>query len=130
MKILIFENEKTEIENAFKVFNIKYYENKIDIEYYANSQDFEDISNIDKYKLIILDIDLSIKSEKDGFGILNDIRKHNKELLSKVIVLTGSTQVRKKLDDNGFKFIPILQKPIDYKEIYQGTKDFYLKLIV
>ena len=124
MKILIFENEKVEVENAFKIFNLRYYNNEIEITYYPTSQDLGEISNIAEYNLVILDIDLSVKSNKDGFGILEDIKNYDEELLKRILVLTGSTQVRKKLDDKNFKFIPMLQKPIDYKEIYLNTKDF------
>ncbi|AXX86368.1 hypothetical protein AMRN_0601 [Malaciobacter marinus] len=124
MKILVFENEISEVENSFKIFNLKYYNNELEIKYYTNSQDFGDITNVDDYKLIIIDIDLSVKSAKDGFGIIDDIKEYKPEVLRRTIIITGSSQVRKKLDEKSYNFIPILQKPINYKEIFNGTKKF------
>jgi len=122
MNILIFENEIVEVENAFKMLNILYYKSKLVYRYETSSQDVK-VEEYKTFDLIFIDIDLSVKSEKDGFGILNDIKKHNTEILKKVVVLTGSNLMRKKLDSDGYKDVPLIQKPVDYKDINKLMKE-------
>lgn len=121
-KVLIFENQKHDIENTLKYINLVYYEKKLEFTYYVASQELKNISDLEKYDLIIIDIDLALKSEKDGIGIINEINEECREQLSKVFVLTGSPDIREKLDENNFKDIPISLKPTNAIELYQEMK--------
>ncbi len=127
MNVLIFENEKAEIENSFNMMNARYFNSELKFTYYPTYQELGDMSNLNSYKLIIIDIDLSTKSEKDGFGILSAIKEYDGEIFNKILILTGSSQVRNKLDNMGYENIPLLQKPIDFVETHNAVKDFLNK---
>lgn len=125
MEILILENERKLIENSFKAINLLYFGSQLNIHYAQTSQELGAIENIKKYKLIIVDIDLSINSKKDGITIIKDIAQQNTKDLEKVFVLTGSTKVKEKLKSLGFHNIPVLNKPINITEV----KDLMLKIL-
>lgn len=125
MEILILENQRKLIENAFKAINLLYFNNQLKINYAQTSQELGAIENIEKYKLIIIDIDLSINSKKDGIAIIKDISQYNEEELKKVFVLTGSTKVKDNLKILGFQNIPVLTKPINMEEV----KNLMLKIL-
>ncbi|ADR34082.1 response regulator receiver protein [Sulfuricurvum kujiense DSM 16994] len=121
-KILIFENEYADHEPAFKAINLLSFDNQLQITQYNTSQELTNISNIDAYDAIIIDIDLSLKSHKDGFGIIQDIDTFNKDVLKKVMVLTGSSKVEEKLIEQGYD-IRVAIKPIDIDQIADMLKD-------
>jgi len=116
-KILIFENEYADLEPTFKAINLLEFNNTLDITQYNTSQELGEISNVDMYDAIMIDIDLSLKSNKDGFGIIQDIAAYNPKTLKKVLVLTGSSRIKEKLTELGFQSIKVLSKPLDMDQI-------------
>lgn len=121
-KILIFENQITMIENTFNAINLLTFGGSLDIKYATTSQEIGPIDNVNNYDLIIIDIDLSTQSHKDGFGIIEDIKAYNPTILSKVFVLTGSTKVEEKLISLGYSAIPVIKKPTDIDEITEAIQ--------
>lgn len=124
-KVLIFENEYSDLEPTFKAINLLDFDNKLTITQFNTSQELEDIKNIDIYDAIIIDIDLSLKSHKDGFGIIQEIATYNPKILKKVFILTGSSRIKEKLNELGYKSLKIVSKPVDMDQI---TK--YLKYLI
>ncbi len=122
MKVLIFENEVYLIENTFKTINLLYFGNTLEIRYARTSQEIYPVVNISDYDIIIVDIDLSSKSHKDGIAIIQDINNFDVSLLSKTFVLTGSTKVKDRLISLGFNSITVINKPSNYNEIYKAMK--------
>ncbi len=118
MKVLIFENEVYLIENTFKTINLLYYDDSLDITYAMTSQEVYPIQNLANYDLIIVDIDLSSRSKKDGIAILQDIKDFNADLLNRAFVLTGSTKIKDKLISLGLETVKVINKPSNYEEIY------------
>ena len=121
-KVLIFENEILMVENTFKSINLLDFEEKLEIQYMQTSQELKNINKIADYDLVIIDIDLSNKSDKDGIGIIQDIKRENEKMLEKIFVLTGSTKVKNTLNNLGFTNIPILKKPTNLDEISKEMK--------
>lgn len=116
-KILIFENQIYMIENTFKTINLLNFNEELEIKYLQTYQEMENIKILKEYDLIIIDIDLSVNSKKDGIGIIKEINLYDSNILKKVFVLTGSTKVRQKLDSLDFRDIPVVKKPTDIDEI-------------
>ncbi|HLP64258.1 hypothetical protein [Flavobacterium sp.] len=108
MKILIFENEISGIKDAFNDVNMLDFNNKLDIKYVEKSQNFTDFKNVSQYNVVFVDIELSSNSDKDGYGVIDDLLKNN---YKKIIVLTGN-MVKENLKNKGLDFIDILTKPI------------------
>lgn len=121
-KVLIFENEVYIIENTFKTINLLSFDEELEIEYLKTSQEIGNISNIENYELVIIDIDLSVNSKKDGIGIIKEISTYNSSLLKKVIVLTGHSKVSDKLKSLSFDKIPVLKKPPNIDELTTEMK--------
>ena len=121
-KVLIFENEILMVENTFKSINLLDFEEELEIQYMQTSQELKNINEITDYDLVIIDIDLSNKSDKDGIGIIQDIKRENEKMLEKIFVLTGSTKVKNTLNNLGFTNIPILKKPTNLDEISKEMK--------
>ncbi len=115
--ILIYENQKYHIENTFKFINIVDYSGLLNITYYATSQELSSLDELRQYKLIVVDIDLSAKSEKDGIAIIREIKDFDPLMLSKIFIITGSTRISHKMADLGLKDIPIVKKPANRDEI-------------
>lgn len=114
MKILIFENQVHEAVEAFTSVNVLDFDSKLEFEWIKKSQDFKNWNELNTYNLIFVDIDLSTKSLKDGFGVIDDlINKHN---YKNIIVMTGH-DVEYKLNELGLNYLKILKKPIILKDL-------------
>src|SRR5690242_16566314 len=113
MKIAVFENEYTQIESAFKAVNLLYFNNNLTIDTFPTSQSLKPFEDIQNYELVIVDIDLSTKSEMDGFELISKINMLFKT--PKIIILTGHSKVNEKLKEKNLPSYPIVQKPIDFK---------------
>lgn len=120
--ILIFENQKFEIENTFNFINLVKFDSHLNFKYLATSQELNNIAELSNYGLIIIDIDLSLKSEKDGYGILKDIKNFDENILKKVFVLTGSTKVKEYLKNNDLSNIEVVTKPVEIDELTKVMK--------
>lgn len=122
MKILVIEDQSELIKNKFDTINLLEYDDKLNIEYAHTSQEAGKANVISKYDLIIIDIDLSENSKKDGIAIIKDLEVYNKDSINKVVVLTGSTLVQDSLNDKGFSTIPVLKKPMSMEEMIKLMK--------
>lgn len=123
MKISVFENEFNAIRTSFDAFNLLYFNNELEFDVFPSSQDFGDLNNLCNYKIVIIDIDLSIKSKLDGFQLLDEILKLNLPEL-KVIILTGHIAINEKLKELNFPNYPVISKPINLTTI-KNAFDFY-----
>lgn len=122
--ILVVEDKFKDLEVSFQMMNTMYYDEEMVIDVKSKYQDIGNLAILDSYDVIIIDIDLGTRSSKDGFVLLNEIGKYNGELFLKVLVMTGSDLIRKKLDDFGYEKIPLLLKPISYQELYSAVSCF------
>lgn len=121
--VLIFENQKYDIENRFKFINLTKFNNKLNFTYYQNSQELKEYNELYNYHLIIVDLDLSLKSEKDGYAIIRDIKNFSEKVFSKVFILTGSNEANQKLKEYDLENVPVLKKPIDIPTIVNKMKE-------
>jgi DNA-binding response OmpR family regulator len=119
MNILIFENEKVEVEGAFEAVNIEYYDSILKFKYFASSQAIGDINNVKDYALVIIDLSLSVKSELDGYHLIKEILKVDGH--PNLIILTGAleTTVNQRIDELGLPYLPIIKKPVDIDDIFK-----------
>lgn len=116
MRIAVFENEWTNVEAAFLASNIIHFNDQLTFEIFVSSQEFGDFNKIVEYKLVLVDLDLSIKSEMDGFGIIRQLK--NIVNCPPIVILTGSSSVREKLDKFGLGTFHIIVKPVDIDDVY------------
>ena len=116
MKILIFENEYTYIENAFNYVNVKYFNGSLDITVFPRSQDLTPFRTIENYDHVFIDISLSKNSHLDGFGILKKIKDENL-VVKKITILTGNNNIEKKLVELNLERFPIITKPITFTSL-------------
>lgn len=117
IKIAIFENEYAEIEGVFEYLNDFIYDGKLLIDVFPNSQSMKDLKLLDAYDMIIIDIDLSGKSELDGYGLLKKMEKEKLSYMSKTIIISGHDIATSVEGIPNFKNIPILHKAIDFYEV-------------
>lgn len=120
MKILVFENEIPAVQEAFNDVNILDFNNSLIVEYIDKSQNFSDIKLAKNFDLIFVDIDLSLSSVKDGYGIIEDLKKID---YNNIIVLTGN-MVKEELESRGWNDIKILSKPIFLDELTNVINEF------
>lgn len=121
MKILVFENEIPKIKDAFSDVNELDFNGDLSVKYIDKSQNFGDYKDTKLYDLIFVDIDLSHTSEKDGYGVIEDILKFGN---NNIVVLTGN-MVEEEMKKRGLSEIKILSKPIfldDLKNIINSFR--------
>lgn len=118
MKIAIFENEYESVKGAFETANLLNFNNKLEIENFQSSQK-ADLSKLDEYTAIFIDIDLSSKSDLDGFALIQKIAGIDEKLMKKIIILTGNNKIEEALNSRNIKggLIQIIIKPTNYEEI-------------
>lgn len=116
MKILIFENEFSYVENAFNYVNVRYFDGKLQFVNYSKSQDLSPFREIEEFDHVFIDISLAKKSELDGFGILQKIKDKNLKV-KKITVMTGNNNIEKKLDELGFGMYTVIIKPITFTRL-------------
>lgn len=125
-KILVFENEITEVNTAFDAVNYLNFQGNLHFDYFTSSQDFKPFSDIVNYDLILIDIVLAQKSEKDGFGIIHEIISKYPDLIKKSIILTGDSKINEKLIERQLPILDIIEKPIGIEQV----KKIFLKYIL
>ncbi len=118
MKIAIFENEYDSVKGAFDTANLMEFNNELKFESFTSSQN-ANFSKIKNYSVIFVDIDLSQKSDLDGFGVIQKIRSINDYYTKRIVILTGNNKIKSTMmERNVFdKRIQIIIKPTDYEEI-------------
>lgn len=121
-KIVIFENEFVEVEAAFSATNFFFYNNELEFKVYPSSQEAGDLNKLSAFDLIVVDLDLSLRSSMDGYAIIAFLLKNN--VNDKIAILSGSAKesIREKLKNKGLPDIPIITKPVDFEDIYNKFK--------
>jgi CheY-like chemotaxis protein len=122
MKILIFENEYTYIENAFNYVNIKDFNGNLNITVLPRSQDLAPFRDIELYDHVFIDISLSKNSVLDGFGILKKIKDENLNVKN-ITILTGNNNIEKRLSELGLDKYNILTKPVTFSLLKKSLTD-------
>lgn len=118
MKIAIFENEYDSVRGSFETSNLLNFDNSLIFDVFPSSQN-ADLTKLDEYSAIFIDIDLSANSELDGFSLIQKIRKLNEDYSSKIIILTGNNKIKEIMKSRNIitNLIQILIKPTNYQEI-------------
>lgn len=111
-KIAVFENEIAMVEGAYKAFNILYHNEAIKIDYFASSQEGEPFSSLAEYSAIVVDIDLSLRSNLDGINLIKQLLPHIEH--ERIFIMTGLSDVEDKLTANGIPKLKIIPKPITF----------------
>ena len=118
INVSIFENEYISVKGAFEAANFIRFNKELSIKQYPSSQS-ANLKNITSDDVIFVDIDLSQKSDLDGFGLISKLIEHDPDSLKKVIILTGNNKIKESLEEQGIS-IPlhrIVIKPTDYEII-------------
>lgn len=123
MKIAIFENEYDSVKGAFETSNLLDFDGNLIFDVFPSSQK-ADFSKLNEYTAIFIDIDLSSKSELDGFALIQKIKSINVGLVPKVIILTGNNRIEENLEERNLSNpeIQIIIKPTNYEEITKAIK--------
>lgn len=122
MKIAIFENEYGSVKGAFESANFFYFEGKLTFENFASSQK-ANLASMSNYAVIFVDIDLSSKSELDGFSLIEKIVEINSDLVSRIVILTGNNRIKEIMPKNSiFDNIEIHFKPTDFDRIAKSLQ--------
>jgi DNA-binding LytR/AlgR family response regulator len=118
MKIAVFENEYESVRGAFEASNLLDFSNNLKIDVYPSSQSAQ-LNEISDYSVIFIDIDLSAKSQLDGFALIQKILSLNDTLKSKIVILTGNNRIEEILKERGIysSQIRIIIKPTNYLTI-------------
>ena len=123
MKIAVFENEYQSVSGAFNAANLLNFDNGLEISVFPSSQSaiLKDIIN---YEVIFIDIDLSSKSDLDGYSLIQELKKFDKNINRKIAILTGNNKISeslnlRKIDSND---LLIIIKPTDFVEITENIK--------
>lgn len=120
MKLLIYEDEFEGIKTNFDAINLLYFDSTLEYKNVKLSQHFEIGEALDAYDLVLVDIDLSDDSKKDGIAVINEIREY--DTTKPIIIITGSSNIEdsiNKFDQN----IPMVIKPLKFEEVYTTMKD-------
>ncbi len=123
MKIAIFENETSMVEGAFDALNLAFFGNRIMYKYFINSQDAKPYESLKEFDLIFIDIQLTAKSELDGFNLIATLLPIVGE--KKMAIITGFSKNEGILAELGLPNIPIIIKPVDFKKIQFFLESYF-----
>ncbi len=123
MKIAVFENEYQSVSGAFNAANLLNFNNELEISVFTSSQS-SIIKEIISYDVIFVDIDLSSKSEMDGYSLIQELKKNDNNINYKIAILTGNNKIieslkLRKIDSAN---LSIIVKPTDFVEITEIIK--------
>lgn len=123
MKIAIFENEYASVNGAFETANLLYFNDSLDITVYPSSQS-ANLSRINQFRVIFIDIDLSSKSDLDGFSLIDNLYTADNTIIEKIVILTGNNKIKEALINRSIdpELIKIIIKPTNYEEINESIK--------
>lgn len=127
MKVAIFENEFIFVEASFKAFNTIYCNNKLQYTVFVSSQSFGDLANLENYDMMIVDIDLSIMSQMDGYQLIETVEQSQIKKPS-IIILTGHKAVNEQLKSRGLASYPIIAKPVNLTKIKEAFDHYKIDL--
>lgn len=123
MRVAVFENEYESVRGAFETSNLVDFNNTISIDVFVSSQS-ADLSRLSDYDVIFVDIDLSAKSQLDGFALIQRIRSNDQNMTSRIVILTGNNKIEEILKDRGI-YSPSIQiaiKPTNFVTITSAIK--------
>ena len=123
MKIAIFENERAMIEGAFEAMNLVFRNNSIEYKYFSNSQDALPYASLEEFDIIFVDIQLTPKSELDGFNLIKMLIPIVGQ--KKLAIITGFAKNEEILRDLGLPEIPIITKPVDYLSLHDFVNKYF-----
>jgi CheY-like chemotaxis protein len=118
MKIAVFENEYQSVSGAFNTANLMTFGNAMEIEVFPSSQSAS-LGKIISYDVIFIDIDLSSKSDLDGYSLIQQLQQLDNNINTKIVILTGNNKIKESLTTRKIDSIDIsiIVKPTDYEEI-------------
>lgn len=118
MRIAIFENEYQSVSGAFSAANLLNFENALNIQVFPSSQSAT-LTEIVGFDVIFIDIDLSSKSDLDGYSLIQQLQKLDNNINKKIVILTGNNKIIESLNLRKINstYISIIIKPTDYDEI-------------
>lgn len=118
MKILTIENEFASIQPVFNAIECLVFKEPLDMKQCDKSQDIP-WDSLNTFDAIFVDISLATKSNLDGYGILEKIKKEYPSLLPKVAIITGNDKISEMLKERSLDDcnVRIFEKPLRYKDI-------------
>ena len=118
MKILTIENEFASIQPVFNAIECLVFKENLDMKQCDKSQDIP-WDSLNTFDAIFVDISLATKSNLDGYGILEKIKKEYPSLLPKVAIITGNDKISEMLKERSLDDcdVRIFEKPLRYKDI-------------
>ncbi len=112
-KVFFFEDQYDNIRSAVDWANRKDFGNSLIIEHVVKTDDKFDYANIvNNYDVIFVDIELANRSIDDGIGVIKKLLAVSDLARRKIIVISGHSEVKDLLCDEGLSKIPVLGKPI------------------
>lgn len=118
MNIAVFENEYQSVSGAFNAASLLNFDNALNIQVFPSSQSAT-LTEITGYDVIFIDIDLSSKSDLDGYSLIQQLQKLEHKINNKIVILTGNNKIIESLNLRKINStnISIIIKPTDYEEI-------------
>lgn len=118
MNIAVFENEYQSVSGAFNAASLLNFDNALNIQVFPSSQSAT-LTEITGYDVIFIDIDLSSKSDLDGYSLIQQLQKLEDKINNKIVILTGNNKIIESLNLRKINStnISIIIKPTDYEEI-------------
>ena len=118
MNIAVFENEYQSVSGAFNAASLLNFNNALNIQVFPSSQSAT-LTEITGYDVIFIDIDLSSKSDLDGYSLIQQLQKLDDKINYKIVILTGNNKIIESLNLRKINStnISIIIKPTDYEEI-------------
>lgn len=118
MKIAVFENEYQSVSGAFDAANLLTFNSELEITVFPSSQSAE-MKEIINFDVIFIDIDLSAKSDLDGYSLIQQLQQIDNNINHRIIILTGNNKVKESLLHRKIEStnILIIIKPTDFQEI-------------
>lgn len=116
MKIAIIENEFNNLKATFDAFNLLHFQKKAEIVVFETSQEIGDIKSFIDFNFFLVDLDLSPKSNLDGYQII-DLFLRNGIEQRKIKILTGHVNPIELLHERGLPKFNVIQKPLTLESL-------------
>lgn len=116
--ILIIENEYNSIKIAFDTANTLCFDDKLHFKNISKAQQLSGL-DISSYSVIFVDISLAANSSLDGFGIIEQIRTRNPNLIDRIVIITGNNKIKDAIKEHNLEKcnLTVLIKPVGFQEI-------------